>query len=430
MSPVPKSEELETSDEVTLKYKEILRSNGVTDEVSGVIVQGSGLQGEGFASATKCVTIKFENPSLKPLNLFVKSHTASGAHTEMLTEGKLFEKESRFFMEYVPAAKEFCKSKGYDDLVDMYPKCYYGDENMVVFENLVVEKGYELLNKVEQQDLDAVRFAIKTLAKHHAISYALIHEMGGPENFFKKFPNLDFECFNIPNARTMMEPMMNNGINTNVKLLQRNKNSEDNDEAINFLNSHQGKAFDEVLNIIKCNPAKEKLLVLGHGDYWNNNMMFLKNKETNQIIGHLAIDLQVTRYNCPCLDIAYYLFTSVKPEIRKNHLYEILGRYFDILKHTAAKLGHPIDLSFEDLYTMYREKVMLGFWFATCLASTAGYAVVKDIDVNGLSDMKDFAVQFDKLLQQWIVNNPKEASENAKSVLDLVNECKALSLSA
>ncbi|CAL8070770.1 unnamed protein product [Orchesella dallaii] len=157
MSPTPKNEVPETSDEVTLKYKEIVKANGINDEVSQVLINSSGLQGEGFASQANYVTINFKNPKVKPLNLFVKSLTANSTHSDMLKESKLFEKESRFFMEYVPAAKEFCKSKGCEGLVDMYPKCYYGDNDMVVFENLVVGKGYVLLKKVEQQDLDAVR---------------------------------------------------------------------------------------------------------------------------------------------------------------------------------------------------------------------------------------------------------------------------------
>ncbi|CAL8070780.1 unnamed protein product [Orchesella dallaii] len=429
MSPTPKNEVPETSDEVTLKYKEIVKANGINDEVSEVLIKSSGLQGEGFASQANYVTINFKNPNLKPLNLFVKSHTANSTHSEMLTDAKLFEKESMFFMEYVPAAKEFCKSKGCEGLVDMYPKCYYGDNDLIVLENLVVERGYVLLNKEEPQDLDAVRFAIATIAKHHAISYALIQEMGGPQNFFKRFPNLDFEAFYQPTGRAMMEPMLENGINTNVKILEKNKSIEGKEEIIEFLNSYRsGKGFDEMLNVIKYNPEEEKLLVLGHGDYHNNNMMFLKNKETNQIIGHKAIDLQVTRYNSPGLDLGYYLYSSVKPEVRRGHLHEILGRYFDILKETTTKLGHPIDISYNDLHLIFRKTLKLGFWMAICIATGPGFSVMKDIDITKLTDLKDFSVQFDILMQKWIENNPKEADKTAQVVMDLVKECRELSI--
>ncbi|ODN02404.1 putative oxidoreductase dhs-27 [Orchesella cincta] len=428
MSPIPKNEELESSNEVTQKYKDILKSNGVTDEVSEVIVKDSGLQGEGFASVSKYVTIKFQNPSVKPLNLFVKAHTASAAHREFLTEAKLFEKESTFFMEYVPAAEEFCKSKGCEGLVDMYPKCYFGDSNMIVLENLVVDKGYELLDKNEKQDLEAVRFAITTLAKHHAISYALIQEMGGPENFFKRFKNLNFEMYATSKARSIMEPMIENAINTNIKILQKNKYIPGADELIEFLNAHVGKAYDGMLDILNYNPKNEKLLVLGHGDYWTNNMMFLKNKDTNQIIGHLAIDLQVTRYNSPMVDLAYYFFTSVDSKVRREHLHEILGRYFDTLKSTALKLGHPIDLTYEELHKTYRRKIKLGFWFGICLATGAGFDSIKDVDVNTLGDLKNFSDEMDKAIQKWNDANPEKVVENIHNLRKLVNEYKMLSI--
>lgn len=45
-----------------------------------------------------------------------------------------------------------------EDLMDIYPKCYYADDKCIVFENLVVGKGYVLLNKEEQQDFESARY--------------------------------------------------------------------------------------------------------------------------------------------------------------------------------------------------------------------------------------------------------------------------------
>lgn len=44
-----------------------------------------------------------------------------------------------------------------EDLLDIYPKCYYGDETMIVFENLVLDKGFALMDKEDRQDFDAAR---------------------------------------------------------------------------------------------------------------------------------------------------------------------------------------------------------------------------------------------------------------------------------
>ncbi|CAL8070783.1 unnamed protein product [Orchesella dallaii] len=426
MSPTPKNEVLETSDKITLKYKKIVKANGINDEVSEVIVKSSGLQGEGFASQTNYVTINFQNTDIKSLHLFTKAHTSNSSHSELLTESKLFEKESRFFMEYVPAAMEFCKTKGCEGLVDMYPKCYYGDDDLIVFENLVVGKGYILLDKQEQQDLDATKIAIKSLAKHHAISHALIQEMGGPEPFFQRFRNLDFEVYNQPTARNLMAPMIDNSIRTNVKILQNDYAASDKDESINFLNSYDGQAYDDILNVIKDSAKEDKFLCLGHGDYWNNNMMFLMEEKTNEFIGHMMIDLQVTRYNSPGLDLGHYLFTSVKPEVRRAHWDEILGHYFDTLMNTAAKLGHPIELTYQELLKTFRRTMQLGFLFGMFNAAGAGFEALKNINMNEIGDLKNFSVLVDQAVQKWMEANPEKAGESVQAILDLVNEYQML----
>lgn len=64
------------------------------------------------------------------------------------------------------------------------------------------------------------RFAIKTLAKHHAISHVMIQESGGPAKFFQRFPDLDLDTFGMQFVRDMMEQTFHNAINSNVKILE------------------------------------------------------------------------------------------------------------------------------------------------------------------------------------------------------------------
>lgn len=98
--------------ELALKFIDILKSNQINDRVSEVDVKDAGLQGAGFASLTKLVTVKFEDQNLKPLNLFVKLRTNNPSHTKYLEELKSFEKEAIFLIDYVAAAREMCTSKG------------------------------------------------------------------------------------------------------------------------------------------------------------------------------------------------------------------------------------------------------------------------------------------------------------------------------
>ncbi|CAL8123655.1 unnamed protein product [Orchesella dallaii] len=388
MSAVSKLDEVESQNEIPTKYKQIIKENGIHDEVSEVIVKHSGLQGAGMAS--------------KQLNAF--------------------EKESRFFTEYIPAVNEFCKSKGHAGLLDFYPKCYYGDETLIVLENLVLDKGYMLLDASEKQDMEAVRFAITNLAKHHGLSYAFISELGGPEPFFKRFPTLDFNAYDVPSFRNDFESTIENSIKSNINILERN-DVVGREKAIEKLKSVAGKLYGMILNALNMyEPEEEKLFVLNHGDYWGNNMMFHKDKVTNKITSHIAIDLQLTFYNSLGLDIGFYLFTSVKPNVRRAHWQEILELYLSTLKETVGKLGHPIDLSYDELHLILRKKIDLGFWISMAFADEACIAAYKAIDMNELGDMGNFSIEFSKQIQKWIDENPKKVKESAVELVKLMDE--------
>lgn len=47
--------------------------------------------------------------------------------------------------------------KRHPNFVDFYPKCYHGDDKLIVLENLKIEKGYELLDNKKRHDLEAAR---------------------------------------------------------------------------------------------------------------------------------------------------------------------------------------------------------------------------------------------------------------------------------
>ncbi len=89
---------------------------------------------------------------------------------------------------------------------------------MIVLENLVLDKGYSLKNKEELQSLECAQFAIKTLAKHHAIAHVLITENGGPQKFFKTFPQLDVESFDKPFMVNLGTGMCNKAVHSNIKI--------------------------------------------------------------------------------------------------------------------------------------------------------------------------------------------------------------------
>lgn len=76
-------------------------------------------------------------------------------------------------------------------------------------------------------------------------------------------------------------------------------------------------------------------------------MMFQKDKETGKITGQVLVDFQVTRFANPCVELQYFIFSSVQPVVRREQLQDLLKIYLDTLNKTCESLGHPLNLSFE-----------------------------------------------------------------------------------
>lgn len=100
-------------DRLASKVKVALVKNGIKHKIAEVTIQDSDVKkGENVVSKTHWATVKFEDADTKPLNLFMKSRTADASHTALVKESMFFEKEAAFFRDYIPAADEFCASKG------------------------------------------------------------------------------------------------------------------------------------------------------------------------------------------------------------------------------------------------------------------------------------------------------------------------------
>lgn len=162
-------------------------------------------------------------------------------------------------------------------------------------------------------------------------------------------------------------------------------------------------------------------------DFWNNNMMFLRDSANGRVTGHIAVDFQMLRYCTSSLDLSYYLFTSVKPHVRQSCLSDLLNVYLETLKTATANLGYPISLTYDQLYSDFRRKFKFGFWFGAVVMTSAGYAPFRDIDPSKI-DMSQWSILFTQLVEKWIVSNPEKMEENAKILVGIVREYQQLSL--
>jgi len=91
------------------------------------------------------------------------------------------------------------------------------------------------------------------------------------------------------------------------------------------------------------------------------------------------IFFQCTRLGSPNLDLGYYLFTSLKPEIRREKWQELLRFYFDEFRSNIKTLGGELPISFDvctqllkPMYTCVFKNLMFSMDDYTCIGFFAG----------------------------------------------------------
>lgn len=73
--------------------------------------------------------------------------------------------------------------------------------------------------------------------------------------------------------------------------------------------------------------------------------MFTKDEKTGKLSDLIMFDFQITRYGSPCLDLNYYLFSSVQKNVRRERLHDLLIIYLNAFKKTSKDLNCPTDIS-------------------------------------------------------------------------------------
>nr|XP_024215758.1 uncharacterized protein LOC112210490 [Halyomorpha halys] len=78
---------------------------------------------------------------------------------------------------------------------------------------------------------------------------------------------------------------------------------------------------------------------LNHGDCWNNNMMFKHNWEGRPIEIRF-VDFQFPHYNSPCIDLIYFIYSSIQPEIRRQNYKSFIQLYYESLTSNLDRFGY------------------------------------------------------------------------------------------
>ncbi|XP_014281500.1 uncharacterized protein [Halyomorpha halys] len=234
--------------------------------------------------------------------------------------------------------------------------------------------GFSTVDRTELQDLEHARLALRSLGKFHAMAKVLEERELISKDDYKPWPFLYNEEF--------YRAIVFGGLMALVKGMRAWGV-----EWIDTANVLSKITFKEFVRRMKncANLGDDIFRCVNHGECWNSNMMFKYNWE-GEPIAMRFIDFQFSHYDSPCLDLIYYIYTSIKPNLRRQNYKSLIIFYYDSLMSSLNRFGFQGSLP--SLIEIEENMERLSFFILALFAS--GYA----IDTSKTDDAMDITEAF------------------------------------
>lgn len=111
-------------------------------------------------------------------------------------------------------------------------------------------------------------------------------------------------------------------------------------------------------------------------------MLFFKDKLSVKFKGHKLMNFKVLRYCSSGVDLGFFFFINVKPDVRQYRLQVLLSVYFQTLQKTASDLRYLVELSYEQLFIDFRKTLKYEYYWGLTVATSAGFVVLQVMERN------------------------------------------------
>ncbi|XP_033214201.1 uncharacterized protein LOC117171216 [Belonocnema kinseyi] len=281
--------------------------------------------GENFGSLILALNLNVkENGKSENLNLIAKLPPKSEYLVDLFNSPMSFYKEIYFYKIIAPELIKFQIENGMkkSELIKLVPQFFGGrlgvkdgekfdDQATIVLENLKVQ-GYDTEDRITGMDKEHMIFAIKQLARLHAIP--ICYKIKKPKAFKELIMPGLASIFNEATIRCV-EDMINKAVNT----LETMKEAQPYMEKVTKTIEYGASKIEE--------EPEEPWATLVHSDFWVNNMLFRHDK-SGKIIDMKMVDLQLTQYENGCRDLIFLIMSSAKLKVIDESLDEMIDSYY------------------------------------------------------------------------------------------------------
>ncbi|XP_058454347.1 uncharacterized protein LOC131432223 [Malaya genurostris] len=287
-------------------------------------------KGDNYGSVMYRAKLEVDNKVMSSVDTFsvVVKTRPTGLADDFCQQLNPFDKEIEMYTRIIPAFEELYEKKGLS--VELGPRCLKVcksiPNDIIVMEDLR-SINYRVANRLDGLDSNQVESILELLAKFHAASAVYAEQHGGYSNLFNEGL---FSRGNLP----VMEFMFTPAYDACIETLKAHSFAKD---CINDLQKLRPVAFSRTLDCLAVDHTGFN--VLNHGDFWANNIMF--QYENQHILKQSRlIDFQVCFFGSPVLDLNYFLFSSVKPDIKLSKLNYFIRYYHEKLIDNLVLLDY------------------------------------------------------------------------------------------
>ncbi|XP_067005872.2 uncharacterized protein [Anabrus simplex] len=328
--------------------------------------------GDGYASDMYRVIAKLD--SSEERRVVIKCQPQGEKIKEFVKNSGIFKIETNMLTKTLPAMHKLLNEVRPGKYQPFYAECLYHGNDPVPF--LVLEdlrqSGFTLARRQQGVDLAHCSLALRTLARFHASSLALLEQ-----------DPTAMECYSAifsEDVAGMLASFFENSLQIFTEVVSKWQGFEKYACALSKL---KGKVYNRVAELFT--RKADNFNVLLHGDPWTNNMMFKYSGCVPEDIR--LVDYQTCTYSCVALDVLYFLYACPSEEVRIQHMDSLIQKYHSTLLETLDLLNvteHSISL--EQLNSTLDEFMFYGLMASVCVMPIVlsdpedGYDFTKALD--------------------------------------------------
>ncbi|KAL0126207.1 hypothetical protein PUN28_004971 [Cardiocondyla obscurior] len=213
------------------------------------------------------------------------------------------------------------------------PSCIYADENTIIMEDLA-EKGYVNCERRNYLDLDHTVFALKKLAKFHAVGLGI--KFNNPKQFDTLTSDIKEMIYRDDSKTAVMRSCTESYMKSIIQYLDIIEPRTEAVETIkDYIVTNTEKMYD-MLRPLFVSP-KRRYETICHGDPWTNNLLFLHNND-GKIIDLKLVDYQILRYTSVTTDFLYFMYSSVRSSLIERSFESLVKIYHNELLNELRRL--------------------------------------------------------------------------------------------